>query len=155
MIIAVERPESADVLALLTEHLGEMQATSPKESVHALDAAALSGAEVTFWTARDAGELLGCGALKELSSHAAEIKSMRTSAAARNRGVGAAILQILLAAAQRRGYRNLFLETGSQEHFAAARRLYQRAGFVDCEPFGDYRPDRHSVFMVWALGKQE
>ncbi|AJT41369.1 GNAT family N-acetyltransferase [Psychromicrobium lacuslunae] len=155
MIISIESPESPDVLALLAEHLGEMHATSPKESVHALDATALSGVEMTFWTARDAGVLLGCGALKELSSQAAEIKSMRTSAAARNRGVGAAVLQTLLAEAKRRGYQNVFLETGSQEHFAPARRLYQRAGFVDCGPFGDYRTDRHSVFMVRSLADQE
>lgn len=155
MIISVERPERADVLALLSEHLGEMHATSPKESVHALDAAALGGVEMTFWTAREADELLGCGALKELSGQAAEIKSMRTSAVARHRGVGAAILQTLLAEAQHRGYREVFLETGSQQHFAPARRLYQRAGFVDCEPFGDYRPDRHSVFMVHALKRAD
>ena len=41
MEIGLDDPRRADVLALLHEHLTEMRATSPPESVHALDAGAL------------------------------------------------------------------------------------------------------------------
>ena len=79
-------PARDDVSQLLSEHLADMFATSPAESVHALDHSALSEPSITFWTAREDGELLGCGALKLLDSpHGSrdkhgEIKSMRTAA---------------------------------------------------------------------------
>jgi putative acetyltransferase len=43
------------------------------------------------------------------------------------------------------------LETGSWPFFGPARALYARHGFVECAPFGDYRPDRNSVFMTLAV----
>jgi len=152
VIVAVEDPAaSPDVRALLEEHLSDMYATSPAESVHALDIEALRLPELTFWTARDGGTLLGCGALKELGGAEAEIKSMRTSAASRGRGVAAAVLAAILSEARRRGHKRLNLETGPQEFFAPARRLYARHGFVECGPFADYAFDPYSVFMTLDL----
>ena len=58
------------------------------------------------------------------------------------------MLQHILAEAERRGYRRLSLETGSQPHFEPARQLYQRHGFVQCPPFGGYRPDPNSAFFT-------
>ena len=150
--IAPDAVERDDVVALLTEHLEDMRAESPPESVHALDVAALARPGITFLTARTPdGELLGCGALKELSPSAGELKSMRTAQAARGRGVGGAVLASLTAEGRRRGYSSLYLETGSQEFFAPARRLYERAGFRETAPFGDYRLDPYSVYMVLDL----
>ena len=136
---------------LIAEHLDEMFATSPPESVHALPLASLESPDVTVWSAWDGDEVLGCGALKELDASHGEIKSMRTRAAARGRGVGAAILATILAEAQARGYERLSLETGSEEHFAPARRLYARHGFEECPPFADYTDDPNSVFMTRAV----
>ncbi|NNH08590.1 GNAT family N-acetyltransferase [Cellulomonas fimi] len=125
-----------------------MYATSPPESVHALDPASLTDPAVTFWTARDArGALLGCVAVKELSPADGELKSMRTTVPARGRGVGATLLARAVAESASRGYRTLHLETGTQDYFAAARRLYVRAGFVPCGPFADYAPDPHSAYF--------
>jgi putative acetyltransferase len=45
----------------------------------------------------------------------------------------------------------LSLETGTAEFFRPAHRLYERLGFEHCEPFADYRPDAHSVFMTRTL----
>jgi putative acetyltransferase len=139
------------VRALIDEHLGDMRATSPPESIHALDHDQLRAEHVTFWTAWDEDGLLGCGALKQLDAEHGEIKTMRTAPAARGRGVGAAVLGFLLAEARRRGYRRVSLETGSQDFFAPARRLYARHGFVVCEPFADYVADPNSVFMTLHL----
>src|SRR5687768_8243585 len=82
--IALDDPARQDVHQLLSEHLADMFATSPAESVHALDHSALAAPSITFWTAREAGGLLGCGALKLLDSppgspRHGEIKSMRTA----------------------------------------------------------------------------
>jgi putative acetyltransferase len=139
------------VRALIDEHLADMHATSPPESIHALDHADLRGEHVTFWTLWDGARLLGCGALKELDPRHGEIKTMRTARDARSRGVGAAVLQHLLAEARRRGYARVSLETGSQDFFAPARRLYARHGFDECPPFADYVLDPNSVFMTLEL----
>jgi putative acetyltransferase len=154
--IATDSPVRDDVRRLLDEHLTDMFATSPAESVHALDHSALLAPEITFWTVRDDdGTLLGCGALKELDpgqgdTHG-EIKSMRTAAHARGRGVASELLTTVLAEARRRRYSRVSLETGSQDYFAPARRLYARHGFTGCGPFGDYTLDPHSVFMTLEL----
>ena len=140
------------VRALLAEHLADMHATSPVDSVHALDVTGLTDSSVTMWTLwSDGDELLGCVALKERSSTGGEIKSMRTSSAARGRGVGTRLLQHVVDESRQRGYRQLELETGTQDFFAPARRLYARFGFVPCPPFGNYHEDPNSAFFVLAL----
>jgi putative acetyltransferase len=149
--IAVDDPARADVVALLAEHLADMHATSPAESVHALDVTGLQVPTVTFWTARRDGALLGCAALKELEPGHGEVKSMRTATAARGAGVATALLGHLLDEARGRGYTRLSLETGSQDFFAPARRLYERHGFIECGPFADYVLDPHSVFFSRSL----
>ncbi|MBE1875786.1 GNAT family N-acetyltransferase [Myceligenerans pegani] len=153
MHIAADSPASADVRALLDEHLSDMHATSPPESVHALDHSALLAPSITFWTARDetTGALLGCVALSELTPAHGEVKSMRTAPPARGRGVGAALVRHVLAEARSRGYARLSLETGTQDFFAPARRLYARHGFTECGPFAGYGPDPHSTFMTLVL----
>lgn len=155
MRIELEAPISEDVYGLLGEHLKDMLAISPAESVHALDRHALSTSEVTLWSVRDSGVLLGCGALKELAPDTGEIKSMRTASAVRGRGVGARMLIHLLETARNRGYTRLNLETGTEEFFAPAHRLYKRHGFRECAPFGDYRPDPHSLFMAIDLSTED
>lgn len=144
-------PARPDILALLEEHLRDMHALSPPESVHALDVGRLKQPDVTFWSVRDGDQLLGCGALKELSPAHGEVKSMRTPQALRGRGAGRAVLTTIVDEARRRGYRRLSLETGTAAAFEPACRLYASFGFTDCGPFGDYRLDPHSRYMTLAL----
>jgi putative acetyltransferase len=151
MRIDLDDPAAPDVSALLEEHLRDMHAQSPRESVHALDVGGLKIPSITFWTVRDGDLLLGCGALKELDARHGEIKSMRTPRSQRRRGAGRAVLAHLVVEARRRGYDRLSLETGSMAAFEPARRLYESVGFVVCGPFGDYREDPNSVFMTLVL----
>lgn len=143
--------DDPEVRALLAEHLDDMHATSPPESVHALDGDGLADPAVTFWVARRDGAVVGCAALKELSPGAGEVKSMRTSHAARGQGAGTALLRHLLTEARGRGYGAVFLETGTQPFFAPAHRLYRAHGFHECPPFGDYVLDPHSLFMTLTV----
>lgn len=149
--IRVDDLSGPEIHALLVEHLASMARLSPPESVHALDLDGLRRPEITFWTAWSRGELLGCGALKQLDARHGEIKSMRTSAAHRRRGVARAMLAHIIGEAQRRNYVRLSLETGAVKGFEAARRMYARAGFVPCEPFADYCADPNSAFMTRLL----
>ena len=148
MEIRLDDLQSEDVAALLREHLRSMHQHSPPDSVHALDLERLRAPDVMFWTVWESGELLGCGALKELDPRHGEIKSMRTAAGHLRKGVGAAVLQHILDEAKRRGYRRISLETGSGPVFEPAHALYRRFGFEECGPFADYVEDRFSVYMT-------
>jgi len=151
MRIILNNLTDKQVQALLTGHLAFMAEHSPPESVHALDLAGLQAPDVTFWTAWEDDELLGCIALKELDQSHGEIKSMRTADASLRRGVASAMLRHLIDEARSRGYRRLKLETGSGEPFAPAHALYQKFGFEYCGPFADYVDDPFSRFMTMEL----
>ena len=146
--------DRADVVALLRLHLDSMRSISPPESTHALDLSALKDTAVSFWTLRDAdGDLMGCGAMKDLGDGHGEIKSMRTAPGHLRKGVAAHLLEHLIAEAAKREYRRLSLETGSMVAFEPARRLYSRYGFDYCAPFGSYKHDPNSVFMTLLLAR--
>ena len=151
MHIRLDDLSGPEVHALVEEHLGSMARLSPPESIHALDIDALRNPGITFWTAWSGDELLGCGALKELSPAHGEVKSMRTSSAHRRTGVARAVLSRIIEEARRRSYSRLSLETGSRQVFQPARRLYASFGFTFCPPFADYIEDPNSVFMSRAL----
>lgn len=142
-----------EIAALLAFHLDEARANSPPGSVYALDLAGLRAPEITFWTAWEGTALAGCGALKILDACHGEVKSMRTDPAFVKRGVGAAILEQIIAEATARGLKRLSLETGPHEPFMAARRLYMRHGFTECGPFANYSDRVFSRYFTRDLSR--
>ncbi len=154
MKIQQQDPGEIDVHTLLLEHLADMHTHSPPESAHALDLAALRMPAITFWTVRDNGVLLGCGALKQLDAGSAEIKSMKTAPAHERKGVASLLLEHIVAVAKTRKLHSLLLETGTPAAFIPAQKLYTRHGFVECPPFGDYKIDPYSVFMRLDIAAQ-
>ncbi|MRN57281.1 GNAT family N-acetyltransferase [Paenibacillus monticola] len=151
MDIILDDLTGPEVVALIGEHLQGMALHSPPESIHALNLDELKKPEITFWSAWEKGELVGCGALKELDRQHGEIKSMRTSSAHLRKGVARRILEHIIAEAKRRGYQRLSLETGSMDAFEPAKRLYASFGFQYGKPFSDYTEDPNSVFMTKEL----
>ncbi|TPV55645.1 GNAT family N-acetyltransferase [Aestuariibacter sp. GS-14] len=159
MHIIVDDLTHPAIHALLEEHLADMRATSPPESVHALDLTGLRHPSITFFSAWEQGSLqrtsqgtlLGCIAIKLLDAQQAEIKSMRTPKAARGKGTAKQLLKHLMAFAEQRGIRTLYLETGSMAFFEPARQLYLSHGFEFCGPFADYTDDPNSCFMTRTL----
>ena len=151
MEIKIDDLNSHEVSQLLLEHLQSMRSISPPESVHALDVDGLRQPDVTFWTVWQNGELLGCGALKELDHEHGEIKSMRTAVRHLRKGVARHLLEHILDEARRRGYRRISLETGSQKEFEPAHKLYAACGFRFCGPFDGYTDDPNSVYMTREL----
>jgi putative acetyltransferase len=151
MEIKLDDLSGLEIRALLEEHLRSMYSISPPESVHALDINALRRPEISLWTVWSEAQLLGCGALKELNMHHAEIKSMRTAMAHRRKGVARAVLAHIIEEARKRKYARLSLETGSEPAFEPARRLYESFGFEYCGPFEGYIDDPNSVFMTRLL----
>jgi putative acetyltransferase len=151
MKIAVDDLSGPEIAAFLEEHLQQMRSITPLESKHALDLDELRTPEVTFWTVVDGDTLVGCGAIKRLDADHAEVKSMRTRPVRQRSGVASLLLGHIIAEATRMGFARLSLETGSDEFFLPARKLYEKFGFAYCEPFADYRPDPHSAFMTRTL----
>lgn len=149
--IRVDDLSDPRIATFLADHLKDMYATSPPESVHALDLTGLKKPEITFWSVWRGTNLVGCGALKRLDSKHVELKSMRSSPAHRREGIGRTILEFILNEARLAGYRRMSLETGSQPFFEPARSLYASYGFTYCSPFSDYKDDPNSVFMTREL----
>lgn len=86
-------------------HLRFCHSLRPLCHAYPLEAERLAGLDVTFFSVREAGVVLG----------------------------------------------RVSLETGTMREFALARRLYERAGFLPCGPFGDYKPSPHNTFMTLSL----
>jgi len=155
LLIRLDDLSDPRIAAFMEEHLQDMRATSPPESVHALDMNKLRQPDIAFWTAwlnEPAGPMLAAtAAIKRLDEEHAELKSMRTAAALRGRGLARRMLRHVLTEARQRGYRRLSLETGTQAFFEPAHQLYASEGFVVCGPFGSYQLDPHSCYMTLAL----
>jgi putative acetyltransferase len=149
--ISVDDPRRPEVRALLERHLGFCLSETPPEHSFALDVDGLLDQRVTFVSCRDGDTVLGVAAIKELDTRHAEIKSMHTAAEARGRGVGRALLSHLLDTARTRGYRLVSLETGTTPGFAAARALYESAGFTPTGPFGGYPETGDNTFYSLGL----
>lgn len=148
------RPADLDdprVAALLDDHLAEMEPTAPPESRHALTIDQFRMPGVRLWVAESGHDVVGSVALKDHGRGHLELKTMRVSAWVRGHGVGRRLLDHALTEARRSGATRVSLETGVVPLFDAARALYVRSGFVACEPFGAYRPDRHSTFLTLLL----
>jgi putative acetyltransferase len=143
--------DSPDVQALLAMHYGIMRSISPHRACHVLPLEGLKDDAITFWAAREDGELVGVGALKELAPDHGEVKSMRTTHRALGKGVGRAVLNHIVDQARSRGYRKLSLETGGTQPFAAAISLYESEGFTPCGPFAGYPQTPFSRFFTREL----
>lgn len=143
--------DSLDVQYLVELHYAELRSISPPEACHVLPSIGMRHPAVTLWSARDKGELVGVGALKELAADHGEVKSMRTAPGAQGRGVGRAMLRHLVDEARDRGYKRVSLEIGSGEPFAAALKLYVSEGFEPWGPFSDYYDTPFSTFLTRRL----
>ena len=93
--------------ALLRLHLEGMHSNSPPGHVFALDYSGLRAPDVTVWSVWEGDAIVGIGALRQIDAQSAEVKSMRTHPDHVRRGVGAALLEHIIAEARRRGVRRL------------------------------------------------
>jgi len=129
----------AEVQALIAYHQRAMLEGSPPGHSFALDLSGLQTESVTVWAVHIDARVAAIGALKRLGDGTAEVKSMRTHPDFLRRGIAAALLEAIIAAARAEGLTRLSLETGSGPAFEPALALYRKRGFVNGEAFGDYR----------------
>ncbi|MDA5095429.1 GNAT family N-acetyltransferase [Aliiroseovarius sp. KMU-50] len=141
-------PRHPDATALLKASHALMEELFPPEDNFFLDIDDLCVPEISFFVAHEGDRILGTAAIADKGDYG-EVKSMFVSPDARGKGVGEALLAQIEATARAVGHDALKLETGNVLH--AAHRLYQRAGFTLCGPFGDYPEAASSIFMEKAL----
>lgn len=149
-ITRVQTP-TPELERFLSDHLRDMAETAPPASRHALDISRLLSPSVRLFAATADGVLVGTGALAALEPGHEELKSMRTAPPMRGRGVGSVLLTALIGDARDRGIARVSLETGASDFFWPAHRLYAKAGFDECGPFGAYLEDPHSMFLTMRV----
>ncbi len=143
--IAQESPDQPEVIALIEQLNAHLSSLYPAESCHFVDIAGLSQPNVIFLVTRtESGEAVGCGGIL-LYAEYAEIKRMFVTPEWRGLGIARRLLAELERHAIQVGKTLLRLETGI--HQAEALRLYERAGFHHCPPFGPYTNDPLSLCM--------
>ena len=132
---------------LLIKHFIELRSVSPEGSAHVLDIAGLKDPSIKFWSLWEENNLVGSGALKFLDKEHGEFKSIRVSDKFKSKGNGSKVINHLINEAKNLNIKRLSLETGAGEFFSAARKLFNKCGFVTCEPFAHYKKDINSVYM--------
>lgn len=152
--IAVETPLQDDVRALIAELNDAMNAQepdTPEEFKFRMTAEDMAGPETTVWVARRDGRAVGCGALLRHPGGLGEVKRMYVRPDQQGQGVARSILQAIEDRAAQEGLTGLALETGVP--YVAARRVYERAGFVRRGAFADYPDNPYSVFYEKTLNR--
>ena len=150
IVIGREAPRQPGVLRLLDLSNAYAASLYPAESNHMLPIEELEAENVSFFVARRGTEILGCASLVIARDGSAEIKRMFVDGAARGLQLGKRLLAALEAEAIRLGLGVIRLETGIHQPEAIG--LYRKAGYIEIEAFGSYRPDPLSLFMEKRIG---
>jgi putative acetyltransferase len=148
-MITLERPDSADATALITELEAYLEPLYPRESRHGLSIEQLLAQDVAFFLLRWDGTPASCGGVKLFGADYGEVKRMYVRPQFRGLGLGKLMLRHLEDHARARGVDLLRLETGIHQHEAIG--LYERMGFYRIPPFGAYWDDPLSVFYEKRL----
>lgn len=145
--IAVELVSAAtdEVRTLITALDRALAEGYDPDQQHGLTLDALFQPDIRFFLARLDGRAVGCGGIAFLPD-CAEVKRMYVADAARGQGVAQSLLARIEVEARLAGVSVLRLETGTRQH--AALKLYARAGFQACGPFGPY-----AGMQAWAIAE--
>ena len=93
--------------------------------------------------AYEQGKPMGCGAIKEYTPNAVEIKRMYTSPLVRGKGIATKVLAELENWAAELGYKKCVLETGKMEPEAIG--LYKKNGYRIIPNYGQYAEVENSL----------
>jgi len=147
--ITSESPLQDDVRALVQALNAYTYELTPAEFRHHMSVEQMAAADTSVFIARDeSGAAVGMGALRRHAG-AGEVKRMFVAPATRGSGLGGAILAEIEKLARAEGLPKLVLETGS--NFDAAKRVYERAGFVTCDAVLDYPASPWNAFYEKTL----
>lgn len=136
-----------DVRKMIIELNDYLNPLSPPEFQFQMTAEQMDEKDTTVFVARDdSGKAVGMGALKVHNCGIGEVKRMFTSPSVRGKGVGHALLNKVEELARDKNLIILKLETGATKGFEPAWRIYERAGYNQCDAFLDYPVSDYSRF---------
>jgi putative acetyltransferase len=154
--IRCESPDQPAVRALLDGLDRYLASLYPPEANYILDLQSLLAPEVSFFVARQAGRVVGTGAVLRRPAEPAtgglpycEIKRMVVEPALRGQGIGARVLAAIEDTMRAERLCLALLETGRDQIEAV--RLYERAGYTRRGAFGGYPDNGLSVFYGRVL----
>ena len=139
--------DNPDVNELLIKHFNELKSVSPDDSCHVLNIEGLKDPSIKFWSFWQNNDLIGCGALKFLTTTHGEFKSIRVEDKYRGKNLGKKIISYLINQAKTEGIKKLSIETGAGDFFEPARKLFKTFNFKTCEPFANYKNDPNSCYF--------
>jgi putative acetyltransferase len=148
--IVLERPDTADAMMLITELEDHLAPMYPVESRHGFSVEKLLREQVAFFVMRQDGTPAGCGGVKLFGADYGEVKRMYVRPQFRGLGLSKVVLNCLADYALHQGVSLLRLETGIYQ--VEAIRLYERWGFKQIPPFGNYKEDPLSLFYEKRIG---
>jgi putative acetyltransferase len=134
MIERVTQP-TEEVVTLLGELNRALDMGYAPDQKHALSIDQLFQPHIRFFVVRRDGEVVACGGIALFDDHA-ELKRMYAKESVRGTGVARVLLEWLEAEARDAGIATVRIETGNLQQ--AAMRLYERAGYRQCDAFGPY-----------------
>ena len=141
-------PRGADYRRLLQASDDYSASLYPAESNHMLDVDTLLRSQINFFGVLVNGVVQGCGGFWAHEDHV-EIKRLWIDPSARGLGLSRKLMTVLEDEARGLGFEIARLETGILQPEALG--LYRALGYVDREPFEDYKLDPLSVFMEKIL----
>lgn len=141
-------PASADGRAIIAALTEEIARRYPPEEILGASADELAEAKARFFIGWEQGRAIACGSFVAESGYA-EMKRIFVRPEVRGRGLGAAIVAQLEAAARAEGIALMRLETGNYSPEAV--KTYERAGYGRRGPFGAYADLPMSIFMEKLL----
>ena len=152
-VIRREDPRTDVARELIRELDAYLDPLYPAESQHGYSVEKLVEQGVEFFVLYEYGEAAGCGGVQLFGDPAGgygEIKRMYIRPRFRGRGYAKKMLEWLEGVAATKGYQKARLEVGVSQPEALG--LYERTGYRQIPPFGEYVEDPLSVFYEKALG---
>jgi len=140
--IALEQPDTPDVVALILELDQVLEPLYPSESRHGFSVQKLLDEGVAFFVVRHNEQSAACGGvqlLPDADPPFAEVKRMYVRPNFRGLGMAKMILQHIEQYIQQQQINVLRLETGMYQKEAI--QLYEQVGFQRIPPFGNYFVD--------------
>ena len=142
--------DDVDVQFLIAQLNADLSQRYPEPGalIFSLDPADIVDGVGALLMAVQDGRPIGCGAFRVTDDQpaTAEIKRMYVVPSARGAKTGAALLTQLEERAIAIGVRRFILETGPRQPEALA--LYGRAGYAECEPWGEFIGKDFSICMA-------
>jgi len=151
LTICIADPRDPAVAALWARLDALHRSLYPATSNHLANPPDLASPDFFFLAAYDEahpGEPLGVASFRRARGYV-EIKRVFVEERSRGRGVARALVCRLEERARAEGYALARLETGTRQPRAVA--FYRGIGYEERGPFGPYRDDGHSIFMVKRL----